>query len=91
MAIIRSRLPEVSERSATEVAAAVAHAAAARPAQTAGRAETLDWTRALMVLGARTLDVDVAARTLGAVLKYREDTDRVTAEGLAVLVGPRSS
>jgi hypothetical protein len=54
----------------------------------AGLAESLDWTAALLALGARRLDVDVAARTLGAVLKYREDTDRVTAAGLAALVRP---
>jgi MoxR-like ATPase len=87
VAIIRRRLPEVSERLATEVAAAVALLRLRDLLKPPGVAETLDWTRALMVLGARTLDVDVAARTLGAVLKYREDTDRVTAEGLAVLVG----
>jgi MoxR-like ATPase len=87
VAIIRRRLPEVSERLATQVAAAVALLRLRDLLKPPGVAETLDWTRALMVLGARTLDVDVAARTLGAVLKYREDTDRVTAEGLAVLVG----
>jgi MoxR-like ATPase len=90
VAIIRSRLPEVSERLATEVAAAVAMLRLRDLLKPPGVAEALDWTRALMVLGARTLDVDVAARTLGAVLKYREDNDRVTAEGLQVLVGPRS-
>jgi hypothetical protein len=42
-------------------------------------AESLDWARALTVLGARALDPDRAAATLGAVLKYREDADRVRA------------
>lgn len=42
-----------------------------------GVAETLDWARALDVLGTDVLDVESAAATLGAVLKYREDTDRV--------------
>ena len=42
-----------------------------------GVAETLDWARALQLVGARELDVDSAAATLGAVLKYREDADRV--------------
>jgi hypothetical protein len=40
-------------------------------------AETLDWARAIGALGTDTLDVQTAAATLGAVLKYREDTDRV--------------
>jgi hypothetical protein len=52
-----------------------------------GVAESLDWAGALIVLGARTLDPDVAARTLGTVLKYREDADRVRSTGLASLIG----
>ena len=44
-----------------------------------GVAETLDWARALHRLGARELDVETAARTLGAVVKHREDSDRVRA------------
>jgi hypothetical protein len=51
-----------------------------------GVAESLDWTEALLALGARSLDLDRAARTLGAVLKYREDTERVRAAGLDELV-----
>ena len=42
-----------------------------------GVAETLDWARALHHLGATELDLDGGAATLGALVKYREDTDRV--------------
>ena len=42
-----------------------------------GVAETLDWARALQQLGAKELDVENAAATLGAVVKYREDAQRV--------------
>jgi MoxR-like ATPase len=42
-----------------------------------GVAETLDWARALQTLGSKQLDVATAAATLGAVVKYREDADRV--------------
>ena len=42
-----------------------------------GVAETLDWARAVQRLGAEELDLDTASRTLGTVVKYREDTDRV--------------
>jgi hypothetical protein len=51
-----------------------------------GVAESLDWAGALEALGAADLTADVAAATLGAVLKYREDTDRVRAAGLATLL-----
>lgn len=42
-----------------------------------GVAETIDWARAVDALGRDHLDVETAAHTLGAVLKYREDADRV--------------
>jgi hypothetical protein len=47
----------------------------------------MDWATALHTLGARELDPDLAARTLGAVLKYREDTDRVQALAGGTLFG----
>jgi len=38
-----------------------------------GLAEAIDWTRALLVLGATTLDRVVVERTLGCLLKDRQD------------------
>jgi hypothetical protein len=54
-----------------------------------GVAESIDWAGALVALGARTLDPELAAATLGAVLKYREDRTRVRANGLDALVAAR--
>ncbi len=76
VAILRARLPEVSERLARDVAAAAAALRAADLVKPPGVAESLDWTRALLVLGAGELDPAAAAATLGAVLKYREDQER---------------
>ena len=42
-----------------------------------GVAEALDWALAVHTLGIADLDLEGAAVTLGAVLKYREDADRV--------------
>src|SRR3954463_13153662 len=42
-----------------------------------GVAETLDWARALTYLGAAEIDLASASATLGALVKYREDSDRV--------------
>jgi hypothetical protein len=52
-----------------------------------GVAESIDWARALQILGARTLDRELAAATLGAVLKYQEDAARVRDTVLAELAG----
>ena len=77
VAILRSRLPEVTEQLAHQVARATANLRTLDLLKPPGIAEAMDWATALHTLGARELDPDLAARTLGAVLKYREDTERV--------------
>jgi MoxR-like ATPase len=76
-AIVRSRLPEVSQRLAEQVAGVVQQLRDQELLKPPGVAETLDWARALHRLGVDELDLESASRTLGAVVKYREDTDRV--------------
>jgi MoxR-like ATPase len=77
VAIVRSRLPEVGQRLAEQVTGVVQQLRGEDLLKTPGVAETLDWARALHRLGVDQLDLETAARTLGAVVKYREDTDRV--------------
>jgi MoxR-like ATPase len=76
-AILRSRLPGLPERLAGQVAAAVRRMRQLELLKPPGVAESLDWAQALHLLGARELNMDAAAASLGAVLKYREDADRV--------------
>jgi MoxR-like ATPase len=85
IAILRSRLPGVPERLAAQVAGAVRKMRQLDLLKPPGVAESLDWAQALQLLGARELDMDAAAASLGAVLKYREDADRVRAQLDAVL------
>ena len=77
--ILHARLPGLPDRLAADVAAAAHRLRGADLLKPPGVAESLDWARALQLVGARHLDVDSAAATLGAVLKYREDADRVRA------------
>ncbi|TML30294.1 MAG: MoxR family ATPase [Actinobacteria bacterium] len=79
VAILRVRLPEVTDRLAQDVARATRRMRELDLIKPPGVAESLDWAAALTALGARSLDPDLAAATLGAVLKYREDTERVLA------------
>lgn len=79
LAIVQERLPEVTETLARQVVVCVQALRGQDLLKPPGVAETLDWARALQVLGADGLDVETAARTLGAVVKYREDADRVRA------------
>ncbi|GEP35785.1 MoxR-like ATPase [Nocardioides szechwanensis] len=76
--ILRSRAPEVSEQLARQVATVVQQLRDRHDLEKPpGVAETLDWARALHHLGSTDLDLDSASRTLGALVKYREDTERV--------------
>ena len=77
VAILRRRLPEVTERLAREVARATAKLRTLDLLKPPGIAETVDWAQALAALGADGLEPGLAAATLGAVVKYREDTERV--------------
>jgi MoxR-like ATPase len=86
VAILRTRLPEVTERLARDVAEATRRLRELDLLKPPGVAEAMDWASALHLLGAREIDPDRAAATLGAVLKYREDSDRVRELTLAALL-----
>ncbi len=76
--IVRTRAPEVSEDLARQVVGVVQQLRGGAGLQKPpGVAETLDWARALHHLGTATLDLETAAKTLGALVKYREDSQRV--------------
>jgi MoxR-like ATPase len=87
LAILHARAPEVPERLAGQVATLVHRLRDADLVKEPGVAETLDWARALHRLGARELDVESAARTLGAAVKHREDVERVRAALDRLLAG----
>ncbi len=84
--IVRLRVPDAEERLARQVAAATEKMRTMDLYKPPGVAETLDWTEALVALGARELDEQLVEATLGSVLKYREDQQRAANAGLAALV-----
>ncbi|MDT0301123.1 AAA family ATPase [Streptomonospora wellingtoniae] len=82
VAIIRRRLPDAADRLVRQVASAGQRLRAPSGegldlVKPPGVAETIDWTAALVALGARELDPDSAARSLGALIKHREDHEAV--------------
>ena len=84
--IVRLRAPEVEEGLARQVAAAVECMRGLELFKPPGVAETIDWTQALSALGRTALDERSVEATLGTVLKYREDADKVRHHGVADLV-----
>jgi hypothetical protein len=76
----------VSERLARHVAAASALMRERGLYKPPGVAETIDWALALSTLGRDELTEDAVSATLGTVVKYREDQERLRREGLGELV-----
>jgi MoxR-like ATPase len=75
--IVLLREPGVPAALAAKVVAAVHRLRELDLAKPPGVAETIDWVRTLDFLGARALDPQNAADTLGAVVKERDDLDLV--------------
>jgi len=84
--IVQLKAPGVSEELARQVARAAQALRDMGLYKPPGIAETLDWAEALVVLGDQRLDEDNVDATLGAVLKYREDQQRVRTAGLSQLL-----
>jgi MoxR-like ATPase len=84
--IVRLRAPQVSEGLARQVAGAVAELRKMELYKPPGVAETVDWASAIAALGRSQIDEKTLEATLGTVLKYREDSDRVRQAGVAELV-----
>ena len=86
LAIVRIRAPQVPDALARDVAAATEAMRGMELYKPPGVAETIDWAEALATLGAARLDEPMIHATLGTILKYREDQERVRSHGLAELV-----
>jgi MoxR-like ATPase len=77
VAVIRRRIPGADLTLVADVARATQRLREMDLLKPPGLAEAIDWTAALEALGAKSLDLDLAARTLGAAVKYHEDQQRV--------------
>jgi MoxR-like ATPase len=80
--IVRRRLPGAPPLLATDVAVAVRGLRQQDIQKPPGIAEAIDWVAALRALGVERLDAAAARRTLGAVLKYRDDLEQVALDDL---------
>jgi MoxR-like ATPase len=88
--IVRRRVPGTAQGLAAEAAEAVRRLRGSEVQKPPGIAETIDWVAALELLGVDRLDRTAAERTLGSVLKYREDQEQISEQGLDWLVGSAS-
>src|SRR5215469_13427488 len=78
--IVRLHVPELAVHLATEIAELVALLRKADLKKPPSIAESLDWARTLLTLGATELTDDVIRQTLSVLLKYERDIDTALAE-----------
>jgi MoxR-like ATPase len=86
LAILRRKAPGAAESLSREVVAFVQRLRAMDLYKAPGVAETIDWTRSLLLLDALTLDPQAVSDTLGALLKYQDDLARLPREEVAALL-----
>jgi MoxR-like ATPase len=84
--ILKLKAPDVDEVLSRQVATAVQQMRSFGLFKPPGVAETIDWATALGKLGEAKLTEESLAATLGAVLKYREDQERVVSQGLSMIL-----
>jgi MoxR-like ATPase len=87
-AVLELRVPGIGERLAAQVAAFAREVRAMDLRQSPSIAETIEWARALLLLGATTLDGQRARSALGVLVKSEADRTAMEAKIDAVLDGP---
>jgi len=85
--IIRRRVPGTSEDLTRRISASVQRMREIELYKPPGVAESIAWASALEALEVSTWDIEPAAATLGAVLKYDEDLTAVHSAGLPKIFG----
>ena len=78
--IVQTRLPDAPEKLARQITGFIQALREMDLYKLPGVAETLDWTTALVALDQKALDPLIVDETLGAVLKYQDDVEKVKGE-----------
>jgi len=87
LAIVRQHVPDASARLAQEVVRVVQSVRQQELRKTPSVSETIDWARALLLLGAEHVDPELLGATLGVLSKHREDGEAVTRAAKKALKG----
>jgi MoxR-like ATPase len=86
IAIVQARLPGIGTQLAAALAFFMQRLRREDFYKRPGVAESIDWGEALLALGAAELDETTVEATLGCILKYKGDQDRLRATGIGKLV-----
>jgi MoxR-like ATPase len=89
--ILQRKAPRASAALSTEVVAFVQRLRKTDLFKLPGVAETIDWANCLVALDRLALDPETVNNTLGVLLKYRDDLERVAGEEALRLVAEAKS
>ncbi|MCA9943989.1 MAG: MoxR family ATPase [Anaerolineales bacterium] len=78
--IVRAKLPHAADQLAEQVTYFIQELRQQDLYKIPGVAETLDWTAALVALDAQALSVEIVENTLGVILKYQDDIEKINGE-----------
>jgi MoxR-like ATPase len=88
--IVRMHTPELPETVARKLVDVIRMVRELDLKKSPSIAESIDWARALLLLGAREIDQDVFRQTLSVIIKHRTDLD-IVAERVGVKLEPASA
>ena len=86
LAIVKERVPNASQRLASQVTTVVQQLRQRELYKVPGVSETIDWAAALAALDRDVLDAESAHDTIGVLLKAKEDIDALRGAVLAELI-----
>ena len=85
-AILTTRLPDADKDLSRQVVAFVQELRKVDLFKLPGVAESIDWLESLTVLGEAALNEDIVRRTLGVLLKYQDDIEKIEGDELRRLL-----
>ncbi|GGD41377.1 AAA family ATPase [Sinisalibacter lacisalsi] len=92
MEILAARCPEAAEQLSREIVAFVQRLRTEDLFKRPGVAETIDWAKCLLALDVIALSPEVIADTIGAILKYQDDIQRLAgSEAVRILDDSRKA
>jgi MoxR-like ATPase len=80
--IVTSKVPQASAQLSRQVTAFVQELRRIDLYKVPGVAETLDWTSALVALDRQALEPGIVEETLGSILKYQDDIEKVKGQNV---------
>jgi len=86
ISIVESRVPDIKQRLSGQICRFMQSIRNRDFFKRPGVAETIDWAHALLALGVEELTEDAVNATLGCILKYKDDLEKLRYEDLSRLI-----